>query len=141
MQLYRRQRTGVFALLATFLVVAGTIAYSYSETVEAHAWVTRSLEFEGQLTAFRVWIQRGSTEILSAILGIESTEPGLLEADRVRARAELVGIRAFVAGDRAQEARVDELAELLERRIALEEAAGMALRESGPEGAAAVLAG
>ena len=141
LQLYRRQRLGVFALIATFLAVAGTAVFSYRETEEAHARVTRTLEFELRLTSFRVWIQRGSNEVLGSLLGLDPSEPGLLGADRVRARADVAAIRESVAGDPSQLARVDELAGLLERRIALEEAARAAFRESGPQGAAALLAG
>jgi signal transduction histidine kinase len=121
--------------------VAGTAVFSYRETEEAHARVTRTLEFELRLTSFRVWIQRGSNEVLGSLLGLDPSEPGLLEADRVRARADVAAIRESVAGDSTQLARVDELAGLLERRIALEAAARAAFRESGPQGAAALLAG
>ena len=141
LQLYRRQRLGVFALLATFLAVAGTAVFSYRETEEAHALVTRTQDFELRLTSFRVWIQRGTSEVLGSLLGLDPSEPGLLEGDRARARADVAAIRESVAGDPTQLARADELAAILERRIAREDAAGVALRESGPEGAAALLAG
>ncbi len=140
LNLYTRQRLGVVALLATLIAVAGTLAFSYAETTAAHAWATNTLEFQAQVTAFRVWVQRGTSEALGSFLGLPPIEAGTLQGDRVRARAELVSIRAFVAGDPDQLARVDELSALLDRRIALEDAAIDAFRASGSEAAAAVLA-
>ncbi len=117
------------------------LAFSYSETVEAHDWVIRTLEFEARVTSFRVWIQRGTNEVLGSFLGLEPTEAGLVEGDRARALAELTAMRGFVGSDPAQVARLDELTALLERRIELEDAALAAFRVSGAPGAAAVLAG
>jgi signal transduction histidine kinase len=139
--LHARQRLGVLALLTTFLVVAGILLFSYAETVDAHTWVSRTLAFQLRVTSFRVWIQRGTNEVLVSFLGLDSTDEGLVEGDRVRARAELAAIREFVAGDPDQVARVDELSALLDRRIHLEDLALAAYRTAGPEGAATILAG
>jgi signal transduction histidine kinase/PAS domain-containing protein len=121
--------------------VAGTLLFSYAETVDAHTWVSRTVAFQLRVTSFRVWIQRGTNEVLVSFLGLDTTDEGLVQGDRVRARAELEAIREFVAGDPDQVARVDELSALLERRIHLEDAAVAAFRSIGPEGAATILAG
>ncbi|HQR28782.1 MAG TPA: hypothetical protein PLL32_00115, partial [Anaeromyxobacteraceae bacterium] len=134
-----RQRLGLAALLATFAVVAGSLAVSHAETVDSHARVTATLEFEGQVTSLRVWIQRSTNEVLAALLGLPETAPGLTEGDRTRARADVAAIRRFVTGQPEQEARVAELERLLDRRFQLEDAALLALRESGHEAAARVL--
>ena len=116
------------------------LAFSYAETVEAHARVTRTLEFERRVTSFRVWIQRETNEVLGSFLGLEPTEAGLVALDRDRARAELAAIRTFVEQDPVQVARVDELAAILDRRIHQEDGARAAFRESGAAAAAAQLA-
>lgn len=121
--------------------MAGTLLFSYAETVDAHTWVSRTVAFQLRVTSFRVWIQRGTNEVLVSFLGLDTTDEGLVQGDRVRARAELEAIREFVAGDPDQVARVDELSALLERRIHLEDAAVAAFRSIGPEGAATILAG
>jgi len=121
--------------------VAGILAFSHAETVEAHDWVTRALAFEGRVTAFRVWIQRGGNEFLGELLGLPSTEEGLAAGDRFRATAELEALRELVDGDPVQLARVDELTTLLDRRIVSEDAAREAFRTSGTAGAVAVLEG
>ncbi|MEI6111161.1 MAG: hypothetical protein WCP63_05740, partial [Cyanobium sp. ELA712] len=121
--------------------MAGILAFSHAETVEVHAWVTRALEFEGRVTAFRVWVQRGTNEVLGEIVGLPATETGLVAGDRIRATAELEALRELVAGDPVQQARVDELATLLDRRIATEEEARKTFEISGTSGAVAVLEG
>jgi signal transduction histidine kinase/nitrogen fixation-related uncharacterized protein len=128
---HQRQRLGVFALTAAFLALMGILALGYYETREAHERVTRTLELESHLSFTRVWLNRGSTEVLASILSGVPGDESALEGDRVRARAELQAIRNLVARDSSQAARVDELAALLERRFAAEKGAAEAARLSG----------
>jgi len=136
---YQLQRWGVVALTATFLALMGTLGYGYHETREAHDQVTRNLELESHLSFSRVWVNRGSTEVLASIISGVHGDEVALEGDRIRARAELKSIRDLVAGDPAQVARVDELAGLLERRFAVEKGAAEAARLSGPAAGSAFL--
>ena len=139
MQTYQRQRWGVFALAAAFLGLMGILALGYAETRAAHERVTRSLDLESHLSFSRVWINRGSTEVLASILsGVPGDGPAL-EGDRIRARAELQAIRDLVGSDPSQVARLDELAGLLERRFAVEKGAAEAARASGVAAGSAFL--
>ncbi len=115
------------------------LVYSLAETAADHARVTRTLELEGHLTSFRVWINRGSNEVLSSVLGLPPISAEILEGDRGRARADVAALRDLVAGDPGQMARLADLAELLERRVAAEQAAMEAARASGPAAAGAAL--
>src|SRR5512137_2819194 len=123
LQTYQRQRLGVFALAAAFLGLMGILVLGYDETRAAHERVTRSLDLESHLSFSRVWINRGSTEVLASILSGVPGDGAALEGDRVRARAELQAIRDLVGSDPSQVARLDELAGLLERRFAMEKGA------------------
>ena len=136
---YQLQRWGVFALAVTFLVLMGILALGYGETREAHDRVTRALELESHLSFSRVWVNRGSTEVLASIISGHSGDGSAFEGDRVRARAELQSIRDLVASDPAQVARVEELSVLLERRFAMEKGAAEAARQSGTAAGSAIL--
>ncbi len=131
---------GILGLLATFLVVAGVMGFGFAATIAAHDRVTWGLELEERVTAFRVWIQRGTSEVLGSILDLPATDPEFFRGDRVRARTELEGIRALVAGDPQQLVRVDELSSILERRFADEDAALEAARTGGVDAARSALA-
>ena len=125
---YQRQRLGILALVATFVLVAGALVVTHTETVESHVRMKATLEFEGRVTSFRVWIQREANELLGTLLALPGTDPKLLADDRTRARAELAAVREMVAGRPDQVARVVELQEILERRFDREDQALAALR-------------
>ena len=127
-------------LLASFLAVVGALGVSIRETVEARDRVTRGLELETSLAAFRVWINRGSASTLASILSPDLGDDATRSGDEVRARAELDDIRRLVEGEAPQQARLEELAAVLGRRIAVERSAAEAARTSGPEGGRAALA-
>ena len=139
MRIFKRQRLGVFALTATLLALMGVLAFGYTELRDAHERVTRNLELESHLSSSRVWINRGSTEVLASILAGVPGDESALEGDRARARAELRSIRNLVASDSSQVARVDELAGILERRFAAEKGAVEAARMSGMAAGSAFL--
>ncbi|MCX5730661.1 MAG: hypothetical protein NTY18_04765, partial [Deltaproteobacteria bacterium] len=139
LRIYQRQRSGVFALTATLLALMGILAFGYTEIGEAHERVTRTLELESHLSSSRVWINRGSTEVLASIISGVPGDESTLEGDRARARAELRSIRILVASDSLQVARVDELEALLERRFAAEKGAVAATRASGTAAGSAFL--
>jgi signal transduction histidine kinase/CHASE3 domain sensor protein len=140
LRIYQRQRLAVLALVALFLAVVGMLGYSYSETRQAHAWVTRTLELEMRVTSVRFWIDRGSNEVLAAILGDGLGSEAGRAGDQLRARTEIAETRALVADDPAQVARVDELERLVETRFAIEQRAAEASRTGGPVAARDVLA-
>ena len=85
MRIYQRQRLGVFALTATLLALMGILAFGYTEIGEAHERVTRTLELESHLSSSRVWINRGSTEVLASI--ISGVAKGAVEATRASGTA------------------------------------------------------
>jgi signal transduction histidine kinase len=140
LELYRRQRLGLFSIVAAFLAVVGGLAVTVAGTVEARDSLTRGLELESHLSAFRVWVNRGSTDVLASILSPEFGDEATRSGDELRARAELVEIGKLVEGSAVQKARLVELGAILERRIAVERSATAAARTSGPEGGRAILA-
>ena len=63
----------------------GILAFGYTEIGEAHERVTRTLELESHLSSSRVWINRGSTEVLASI--ISGVAKGAVEATRASGTA------------------------------------------------------
>jgi C4-dicarboxylate-specific signal transduction histidine kinase len=137
---HRRQRLAVGALVALTLLVAGMIGYSYAETQAAHAWVVRTLEIEGHLVSFRVWINRDTADLLAGVLGVELAGEDLRTGDQMRAHAELAELRELVGADPEQAARIDELSRLLDARHDVQGRAEAAARQGGLEAAREVLA-
>ena len=126
--------------MALFLAVVGMLGYSYAETLGAHAWVTRTLELEQRVTLIRVWINRGSNEVLAIVLGVDVVGEEVRAGDQVRARSEIAETRALVGDGPEQVARVDELEQLIETRYGIETRALEAARTGGPAAARDVLA-
>jgi len=89
--------------------------------------------------SLRVWLNRSAAETLARILVPTQAEPGLLEGDRARMKADLHAIREAVSADPVQVSRVDELAQLLERDAVRVDAVLALARSSGTDAARAAL--
>jgi signal transduction histidine kinase len=140
-ELFRRQRIGVVVLVAAIAVTSAAVASGVNATVASRARMLAALDLEGHLTALRVWMNRASTEALGATLEAGLGDAALMAEDHERTRTELQRIQEHAAGEAVGAARIEELATIVDRRIAAERAAIDAARRSGLEGARAALAG